>query len=134
MEKEVTEMKERIGCDAASVWMRDEEDENLLYPYIFLGPNSKALEGKVLDIHSGLCGYCVRNAKELVSNDMTVEKEWYSQMDEMTKYSTYNIVCLPIIVYDECMGCIQLLNKEGGFNEDDLRECRKMVDFIIENL
>lgn len=44
------------------------------------------------------------------------------------------MICLPIIVYDECIGCVQLLNKAGGFTDQDIQICRDIVAYIVENL
>lgn len=134
MEKEIKEMQKEIGCDAGSVWLRDEEDDNILYPYIFLGEKSLNLQGMVLNIDTGICGHCVKYQEEIITNDMSTLSMWYSQADTKTGFTTNNIICLPIIIDDYCYGCVQLLNKETGFNDNDVKIARKMIDFIIENI
>lgn len=134
MEREVIEMQREVGATAGSVWMRDDDDENLLYPYIFLGSHSKELENMEVPIDTGFCGYCVRHKVELISNDMSKEEKWNSNVDKRTGFHTENMICLPIVVYDECIGCVQLLNKPGGFNERDVQICHEIVAFIIDNL
>lgn len=131
MEKEVIEMQKSINCESACVWMLEDDH---LYPYIFLGPNSKALEGLELTLDQGLCGYCVKNREEIISNDLEHDQRWFAGADKKTSYHTENIVCLPIILYDECYGCVQLVNKKGGFDDHDIAVCRKIVKYIVEHM
>lgn len=131
MEKEVREMKEQIGCDAASVWLAEGD---VVYPYIFVGPKGEKLEGLELKRGQGLCGYCIEHGEELLINDLTSDPRWYQNADERTNYATYNLIALPIIINGESVGCVQMVNKEGGFVEADVGICRKLVSMMVENL
>lgn len=86
MEKEVIQMQNEIGATAGSVWMRDEDNENLLYPFIFLGTHSQELEDTVVPIDKGFCGYCVSHKVELVSNDISKEDKWNANVDKHTGF------------------------------------------------
>lgn len=51
--------------------------------------------------------------------------------DKLTHYKTRNILCLPIMKQDQCLGVIQLINKnEGPFNKEDEFFGQILCDFL----
>lgn len=131
MQKELQELQDGIGCESSSIWLREAD---IIYPFVFLGPNALALEEIEIPYDQGLCGYCISRKVEIISNDLEHDKRWYRIADEITKYRTKNIICLPIIIHGECSGCIQLLNKHSDFNANDIQKGWDMVSYLIENL
>ena len=72
---------------------------------------------------------------EIISNDLKGDDRWHSLVDKKTGFKTRNIICLPISMYGEVYGCIEMLNKIGGdFDENDLKVCREMIDLIKQDL
>lgn len=131
MQKELQELQDSVGCESSSIWLREDD---LIYPFVFLGPNSLALEQVEIPYDKGLCGYCISRKEKLISNDLAGDERWYKLADEITKYKTNNIICLPIIIHNDCVGCVQLLNKPGGFNDEDIARGWDMVSYLINHL
>lgn len=133
MEREIYNLQKDIRCESSCVWLKEEES-NELYAFIYLGPNSLQLENVRVPVGKGLCGCCVEQKKPLISNDLENDERFFKQADMITKYNSKNVICLPIIIYDECIGCVQLLNKENGFTDDDIKIGWEMVSYLIDNL
>lgn len=132
MERELNAMQEKVGCEAATVWMKESE---ILYPYVFFGNQTKGFRDVELKADQGLCGYCVTHNVEIISNNIAKDDRWYQAADQVTGFKTRNIICLPISVLNEVYGCVQLLNKkDGDFTEEDIEICRGMVSLIVEKL
>ncbi len=127
VEGEIQRIKEEIGCDAASMWLIEEES---IYPYYFSGPKGDKLDEIKLQLDQGVCGYCISHQESIVVNDVTKDKRWYKIADDTTGYSTKNLICVPIVKDDKCIGCIELLNKEEDFTADDLKRCNELVNIL----
>lgn len=132
MEKEIYKLQEEIGCESSAVWLKEESGE-FLFPYIFLGSHSLALENIQVPVHQGLCGYCIKTREAFISNDLANDKRFYDNADKITQYQSKNTICLPIVIYDECIGCVQLLNKDIGFTQADMDIGWEMVSYLIDN-
>lgn len=131
MEKEIREMMKAVDCESSCVWMKEGD---VMFPYIFLGPASRKMEGMELPSNQGLCGYCITHDKEIISNDLEHDVRWNTLIDDQTGYHTHNIICLPLTLYDEVYGCIELINKKDGFCSKDVCACRGIADYILKSL
>lgn len=132
MEQEINDLQLLIGCEAATVWM---VEGDVIYPYILFGEHTDGLRDLELPIGQGLCGRCVAENVEIISNDLVNDPRWYQKADSATGFVSKNIICLPIIVQEEVYGCVQLLNKtEGDFTEKDISICRDIVELICDKL
>ena len=125
------EMKKKVGCESASLWLL--EDDKIV-PYIFAGPKGQELEGIELALGEGICGQCIQTGEAIISNDPANEVKWARKTDEQTGYQTRNLICMPITINDECVGCIELLNKEEDFTAEDIRACEELIEVLVEEL
>lgn len=132
MEQEINGLQKRIGCEAATVWM---VEEDIIYPYILFGDNVEAIRDLELKKNQGLCGTCISSNVEIISNDLKNDPNWFQGADDSSGFKSRNIICLPIVVLGEVYGCVQLLNKkEGDFTTEDIAICREIVALITAKL
>ena len=65
-------------------------------------------------------GRAVLNKKCLrvgdVRKDVREIAEFYFDLDNKTNFTTYSVLCAPLIVSDECIGVIHCLNKKVTLN------------------
>ena len=71
---------------------------------------------------SGLAGWVFNNRIPAIINNAYSDSRFYQGVDEMTGFLTRNLICTPLIDYQEnCLGTLQALNKKSGnFTADDL--------------
>ena len=64
-----------------------------------------------------------------VRKDVREIAEFYFDLDNKTNFTTYSVLCSPLIVSDECIGVIHCLNKKTNnklFEEND----RKLLETL----
>ena len=132
MEREINEMQRKVNCQASSVWLKEGD---IIYPYIFFGKGSNVLKDVEMKSDMGLCGYCITHNEEIISNDLKNDTRWNNMIDKQTGITTKNVICLPIAIFDEVYGCVELINKiDGDFTKEDIAICREIVLYIVENM
>ncbi len=73
---------------------------------------------------------CIRVGN--VRKDVREIAEFYFDLDNKTNFTTYSVLCSPLIAANDCIGVIHCLNKktdEKLFIEDD----RKLLELIINS-
>ncbi len=95
--------------------------------------NQHHLEEYVLDLNDGVMARAVEQKKCIrvgnVRKDVREIAEFYFDLDNKTNFTTYSVLCSPLIVANECIGVIHCLNKETPdklFIEDD----RKLLELL----
>ena len=88
--------------------------------------NQHHLEEYVLDLNDGVMARAVEQKKCIrvgnVRKDVREIAEFYFDLDNKTNFTTYSVLCSPLIVANECIGVIHCLNKKTNdklFIEDD---------------
>jgi GAF domain-containing protein len=76
----------------------------------------------IVPANKGLVGYTAKVKKPVIANDAYAHEEFSAETDEKTGYKTENIVTAPIFDSDRrVIGILELLNKAGGFDDEDLK-------------
>ncbi len=109
-------VKEIIKADRCSIFINDLK-RNELWTTLADGVDRISIaRGK------GIVGQTIQERKPIISNDVYSNVHFMADIDEETGYKTKNIITAPIFNSDrEIVGVLELLNKEGGFDEDDLK-------------
>ena len=86
-----------------------------------------------LDLKDGVMGKAVQTKKCIrvgnVKKDVREIAEFYFDLDNKTNFTTYSVLCSPLIAANECIGVIHCLNKKTNdklFIEDD----RKLLETL----
>jgi len=75
-----------------------------------------------VDSKKGIVGYTLKEKRALIVNDPYSHEHFLSEVDKETGYRTKNIITAPIFGSNrEIIGVLELLNKEGGFESEDLK-------------
>jgi signal transduction protein with GAF and PtsI domain len=83
---------------------------------------SDGVEKIMLNSEEGIAGQTVTQAKAIIENDPYSNPHFNQKFDLRTGFVTENIASLPIFDSSKSViGVMQLLNKEGGFNDDVIR-------------
>ena len=71
---------------------------------------------------SGIVGHTIAEKKPIVENDAYSNPHFLKEIDEQTGYKTENLITAPIFNSKrQIIGVLELLNKEGGFDSDDVK-------------
>mgnify|MGYP001482052797 FL=1 len=120
----------RIDAQAANIFLIDDKSQSF---QCIASKHQAYLEDFEIPITQGVMGKaavmkkCIRVGN--VRKDVREIAEFYFDLDNKTNFTTYSVLCSPLIVSDECIGVIHCLNKKTGnklFEEND----RKLLETL----
>ncbi len=117
-----------LDAEAGSFWIPDSRTQEIVCS-IAEGPAKKQVMGLRLKSGTGIVGWVMQNKQKTVIFDASKDARFSKQVDQKTQFVTKSMLCVPLVVKNECVGAIQVLNKKsasGQFSQDDLE--------MLENL
>tara|TARA_B100001027_G_scaffold322_1_gene169 strand:- start:231 stop:1433 length:1203 start_codon:yes stop_codon:yes gene_type:complete len=120
----------RINAQAANIFLIDQKNQSF---QCIASKHQAYLEDFEIPITQGVMGKaavikkCIRVGD--VRKDIREIAEFYFDLDNKTNFTTYSVLCSPLIVSDECIGVIHCLNKKTNnklFEEND----RKLLETL----
>lgn len=116
-EKEVLEKLLKIISrilqgEAASLILYKAKEKKLLFE-IALGPKSHKLEGQAFGSGKGIAAWVIDKKRAIIVNDVSRDNRFNAELDKLSGFKTRNIMACPLLMAEECLGCIEVLNKKG---------------------
>lgn len=82
-------------------------------------------ESIVIPIEKGIAGQVFQDQIGIIENHTENNPNFLSTVDDRTSYKTNNILCIPLCTpAGKKLGVLELLNKEGGFEQEDLQTAK----------
>ncbi len=129
-------MAEHFRPDTWSLLMLDEK-QNDLYFAIAVGAAAEALKDVRLKIGEGIAGWVAKHGEEVILEDAAKDPRFARRVDEVTRWETHSVVCMPLRSRLRVLGVIQLVNVDlAQFNEPEVFFLRALCDYAaiaIEN-
>ena len=120
----------RLNAQAANIFLINDNKKKF---ECIASINQDYLDEYELDLKDGVMGKAVEQRKCIrvgnVRKDVREIAEFYFDLDNKTNFTTYSVLCSPLIVSDECIGVIHCLNKKTNnklFEEND----RKLLETL----
>ena len=109
------------GGDASSLLLVDREADELYFE-IALGPKGSEVKKFSIKMGEGIAGWVAKNNRSLIVNDVEEDSRFFSKISEKVGYATTSILAVPMRIKDQCVGVIEVINKESGrsFTDEDL--------------
>lgn len=108
--------KDVIDAQRCSIFIYDSKKQELWTTI------SDGIDRIIIPENKGLVGYTIKMKKPIIANDAYAHKEFLAEVDERSGYKTQNIVTAPIFnSHREVVGVMELLNKEGEFDNEDVK-------------
>jgi signal transduction protein with GAF and PtsI domain len=108
--------KEVVGAKRCSIFINDLERAEL-WTTIADGVNKI-----VLPSSKGIVGYTMETKEPIIANQPYEHPHFFASVDEKTGFKTKNLATVPIFNANrDVIGVLELLNKDGGFDEKDIR-------------
>ena len=128
-------MAEYFRPDNWSLLMVDEERDELYFA-IAVGPASESLKNVRLKVGEGIAGWVAKNGERVIVPDVYTDIRFAKRIDEMTKWETRSIICVPLRSKHRVLGVIQLVNVNmEGFSDHEffLQSLCDFAAIAIEN-
>ena len=114
---------ERINAQAANIFLINEKISKF---ECIASLNQDYLNEYQLDLKDGVMGKAINERKCIrvgdVRKDVREIAEFYFDLDNKTNFTTFSVLCSPLIAANECIGVIHCLNKKTDnklFQEED---------------
>ena len=114
---------ERINAQAANIFLINEKISKF---ECIASLNQVYLDEYQLDLKDGVMGKAINERKCIrvgdVRKDVREIAEFYFDLDNKTNFTTFSVLCSPLIAANECIGVIHCLNKKTDnklFQEED---------------
>ncbi len=115
--------------DTWSLLMVDEDKEELYFA-IAVGDAADNLKSVRLKLGEGIAGGVAKHGEPLLVPDVYNDPRFAKRIDEMTKWKTRSIICIPLASRHRVLGVIQLINVDmKGFGEDELLLLQALADY-----
>src|SRR6266404_3901994 len=129
-------MAEYFKPDNWSLLMVDEERDELYFA-IVVGKAAEALKNVRLKVGEGIAGWVAKHGERVVVPDVYTDPRFAKRIDEMTKWETRSIICVPLRSKLRVLGVIQLVNvKMEHFTDQESFFLQSICDYAaiaIEN-
>jgi len=129
-------MAEYFRPDTWSLLMVDEEKDELYFA-IAVGDAAEALKNVRLKVGEGIAGWVAKKGERLIVPDVCSDERFAKRIDEMTKWETRSIICVPLRSKLRVLGVIQLVNVDmTQFSEQEVFFLQSLCDYAaiaIEN-
>jgi diguanylate cyclase (GGDEF)-like protein len=129
-------MAEYFRPDTWSLLMVDEEHMELYFA-IAVGSAAEALKNVRLKVGEGIAGWVAKHGERLIVPDVMNDPRFAKRIDEMTKWETRSIICVPVRSKLRVLGVIQLVNVDmEHFGDPEVFFLQSLCDYAaiaIEN-
>lgn len=117
--------KEVIGAERCSIFIYDTNKKELWTTL------ADGVEKIIVPAGKGIAGETIKTKKPIIVNDAYANPLFMSEIDQETGYRTKNIIAAPIFdSRKEVVGVLELLNKEGEFEDADLKFMNFFTHYI----
>ncbi|MBN2782453.1 MAG: GAF domain-containing protein [Campylobacterales bacterium] len=105
-----------VEADRCSIFIRDVKKQEV---WTTIADGTDRI---IVPCDKGIVGYVIKQGEPFFTNDPYSDPNFLSEVDKKTGYMTKNIAAVP--VYNstrEIIGVLELLNKENGFEQNDIK-------------
>ena len=108
--------KDVIDARRCSIYMYDKNSDELWTTL------ADGIEKIIVPSDKGIVGRTLKDKKPIIVNDAYSHPNFLQEIDEETGYVTVNLITAPIFNSNrDIIGVLQLINKDGGFDSEDIR-------------
>ena len=113
------------GAERCSIFIYEKKSDEL---WTIL---STGIEKIHVPTEKGIVGYVFRTEDSIIENNVSKNTYFLNEIDKQSGYKTLNIIACPIYnSKKELIGVLELLNKEDGFDEEDLEFLNIFAHYI----
>ncbi len=109
-----------LKASAGSLLLWDDATNELVFA-VTDGGAGEALEGQRMPADKGIAGWVFTQRQPDIVHEVRRNERFYGTFDESLGYHTSSLVAVPMITKGQCIGVLEVLNKESGegFDEND---------------
>src|SRR5215468_10166497 len=122
-------MAEFFRPDTWSLLMVDEQRDELYFA-IAVGDAAETLKTVRMKLGEGIAGWVARHGESLIVPDVYNDPRFARRVDEMTKWKTRSIICVPLQSKHRVLAVIQLINSPiESFGDSEMFFLHALCDY-----
>jgi diguanylate cyclase (GGDEF)-like protein len=115
--------------DTWSLLMVDDAKSELYFA-IAVGDAAEMLKTVRLKVGEGIAGWVAKHGEPIIVPDVYADPRFSRRVDEMTRWETRSIICLPLKAKHRVLGVMQLINVgPEAFADDELFFLQALCDY-----
>lgn len=108
-----------LDAEAGSLILIDQESGDLFFE-VALGDKGEKVKEVRLKKGEGIAGWVAEKGEAIIIQDVQSDKRFFKTVDERSKFTTKNMICVPVKSKDNVLGVLEAINKKHDiFDEDD---------------
>jgi signal transduction histidine kinase len=109
-----------LNASAGSLLIHDKETDELVFVHV-IGDATDSLIGMAMPSHKGIAGQVFHSKKASIFDNVSIEANYAKDVSDKIHYPTINMITVPLLTTNNCLGVIQVLNKRNSnFDDSDL--------------
>jgi signal transduction histidine kinase len=109
-----------LEVEAGSLLLTDPTSGELVFQ-IALGDKAAEVKPFRIPKGQGIAGEVAATGKPLLVENVDQDKRHFKVLDKQTQFLTRNLLCVPLVLYDQIIGVLEVMNKRNGnFTQIDL--------------
>jgi len=118
----MVEAEKLVDAETSGLLLYDEAT-NELYFELALGPKGERLKEVRLSLDEGIAGYAAKHRTAVNVNDVQSDPRFFRHADDTSKFTTRNLVAVPMLRQQKLIGILEVLNKKGEeyFSDEDVK-------------
>jgi signal transduction histidine kinase len=109
-----------LNVEAGSLLLTDPATGDLVFQ-IALGDKAAEIKPFRIPRGQGIAGEVAVTGTPLMIAKVNEDKRHFKKFDETTNFLSRNILCVPLVIYDQIIGVLEVINKrDGNFTGNDL--------------
>ena len=114
--------KRVVNAEASSLMLLDEAKNELFFD-VTIGGKGEKLRQIRLKLGQGIGGWVAKEGKPLMIADASKDSRFFVKADEVTKFRTKSILCIPMRIKERIIGVMEAINQVSrGYFVDEDRE------------
>lgn len=110
-----------MKAETGSLLLVDKEKSELFFE-VALGDKGGVLKEIRLKMGEGIAGWVAEHNEPVIIHDVSKDKRFQGKMDAKSKFTTRDMVCVPVEIKGAVIGVLQAINRiDGSFDDEDLK-------------
>lgn len=121
--------REMIRAEGSSILLADDETGDLIFTNTSAGEDDYLI-GQRVPRGKGIAGKVASSGKAEIVNDVRNHPDFFSDIDQGSSFTTRNILCLPMTVFDRLVGVLEVVNiiDRDSFSELDFMKAQYIAE------
>ncbi len=113
-----------------SLLLLDDEGEYLIFEVV-VGEGAEQLKGNRLKVGEGIAGWVAFTGEPLLVKDVREDPRFCYRFDEICRFKTESVICVPLQNRGKVLGVIELINRmeQDLFTDTDMRSLSQIADY-----